>query len=78
MMNVYPNPSNGNIVVETRQALADVAIVSVIDNLGRTILSQKLNSYRNIIDLSNASNGVYTVRISADRINEVHKVVLKK
>ncbi|HNR20306.1 MAG TPA: T9SS type A sorting domain-containing protein [Bacteroidia bacterium] len=78
VVSVYPNPSNGNIVVETKQALAEVVVVSVMDNLGRIVYSQKLNSYRNIIDLSNASNGVYTVRISADRINEVHKVVLKK
>lgn len=75
---VYPNPSNGNIVIETKQALNDNVYATIIDNLGRTIVSHQLNSFRNIIDLNTASNGVYTIRITGNDINETRKVILKK
>ncbi|BCY27933.1 M4 family metallopeptidase [Flavobacterium okayamense] len=72
---VYPNPSKGiyNISLGTNQ----LEKIEVYDINGRLILNQNSfeNSFETKIDLSNASTGVYFIKISAEGKNFVKRIV---
>jgi hypothetical protein len=81
-LDVYPNPSNGLFTVRyafTKQL--DVQL-TVYDLMGKqVVVPTKLTSLNgtSIIDLSQQSDGVYTLRIEAgaDRINQERLILVK-
>ena len=64
---LYPNPTEGilNVEVEGLQK------VEVIDAMGRIVLNEKVGN----VDMGKLSNGVYSVRITANGKTAVKKVV---
>lgn len=78
IFNIFPNPSNGKVVIELNQVAVEETYVTITDNLGRIVKHQQLNSFKNIIDLSEASNGVYFVKINSNTHSVNKKIVLKK
>lgn len=54
----YPNPATDKIYVQLHPSLIGAAY-TIIDPLGKTVLSGKLNSENAIIELSNLSGGIY-------------------
>ena len=61
---VYPNPSKGQLFINS-----DVtnAAVSVTNALGQTVYTNTFNSLNNAkIDLGNVSEGIYTIRIQTE------------
>ncbi|HXD93994.1 MAG TPA: T9SS type A sorting domain-containing protein [Bacteroidia bacterium] len=59
--NIYPNPSNGNFIIETN--LSEKQTVQILDVTGKLILQQTINS-KTIIDASSLDNGIYFVQIN--------------
>ena len=57
-LNVYPNPSNGQIKIE----LSSPTTVEVIDSQGHTVLQQHTDSSFVIIDMRGSQSGVYFVK----------------
>ena len=57
-LNVYPNPTSGQIKIE----LNSPTTVEVIDSQGHTILQQQTDSCFVIIDLKGAQSGIYFVK----------------
>ncbi|HEX7413210.1 MAG TPA: T9SS type A sorting domain-containing protein, partial [Bacteroidia bacterium] len=57
---VYPNPNNGNFIVET--STTEAQTVQLFDLNGSLVLSQNINSKASI-DASNLQNGVYYISI---------------
>ena len=57
-LNVYPNPSNGQIKIE----LNSPTTVEVIDSQGRTVSQQHTDSCFVIIDMKGSQSGVYFVK----------------
>ncbi|MCD4681090.1 MAG: T9SS type A sorting domain-containing protein [Bacteroidales bacterium] len=59
---VYPNPANSYINVKT-----DISIIgtsyTIYDQVGKAVLSGKLNKEISMIELGNLSPGIYTLRI---------------
>ncbi|RMA66253.1 T9SS-dependent M36 family metallopeptidase [Ulvibacter antarcticus] len=74
---IYPNPSNGNITIESVVKAGDVTI-SIIDLNGRTVYTQDviLNNGVNI-NATNLNAGIYVVQI--DGVNYTHnaKLIIK-
>jgi hypothetical protein len=66
----YPNPTEGTITFNNQE----IKKVEVLDVMGRVVAVHE-NSY--IIDLSNLSNGIYTMRIELPKGVAIRKVILK-
>ena len=74
-VNVYPNPSNNVIYLNSPEIINSV---SVTDIIGQTVISNRsVNSaQQNQIDISNLANGVYLVKvIVADNHAETIKII---
>jgi len=69
-MTVYPNPTQGDVRIESSQALSNVPII-VSNQIGKIVLQGMLNSASTRIDMRGLSSGIYTLRVG----NEVVKVV---
>lgn len=72
-MKVYPNPTAGEIFVESNNSLDKT--VEVIDITGKTVYTITSNEELVKIDMMNLSNGVYHVKIRSNSSVEVVKVV---
>ena len=68
-VNLYPNPTSGNLYVEVE----GLQKVEIIDAVGRVVLSQNNGT----VNMSNLANGIYTVRVSANGTTSIKKVVKK-
>jgi PKD repeat protein len=72
--NIYPNPSSGifNIEINSNQN----TIVEVYNLLGEEIIS---NSFTNssVIDLSGKSSGIYIIKVSADGVSKMKRIIMQ-
>ena len=59
--NIFPNPTTGNIVVESNAIGADI---TVYDMFGKLMMTSKVTDIRTELDLSGIAPGVYMVRIA--------------
>ena len=71
-LNIYPNPTNGNLNIRCDNVL--IAQVQVFDIFGKLLLTENVNDNSISLNLSGFASGVYVVRTtSAD-----HSVVTRK
>lgn len=79
-MVVLPNPSKGNFVLNYEDMSMENATVTLVDVLGKTIYSKKMNIVGNAslaFDL-NLRNGVYFVSVSNAHSKLTKKIIVKK
>ncbi|MFY9309184.1 MAG: T9SS type A sorting domain-containing protein [Bacteroidia bacterium] len=70
---VYPNPANGQIVIEFSEGVKD-ALVEIKNTQGKTIYSEKLQiGFSKNIDITRFPNGIYFVQVQTK-----HGVLTKK
>ena len=73
---VYPNPTNGGIIVNSG---CKNCIFEVYDVIGKKVLSQKLNENETKVDLNSLNNGTYLYKIMQDgAILKADKLLLNK
>ena len=74
-INIWPNPSNGEIFIESETGFGRSALVEIMDIYGRIIQKEVIESNTNIIPLSlnNTSKAVYLISITT-----AEKVYLKR
>ena len=66
-LELFPNPSNGRFNLDLNDIqVGDNASLTVLDNLGRILLSQSIGSKVTQFDLGNIQAGVYRVKIIND------------
>jgi len=65
-IDVFPNPSNGEFYLDLGGLPHGVATMEVFTSNGQVILSEKLNSNRRILDLTDFDTGLYQLRITAE------------
>lgn len=75
VVSIYPNPSNGFVVVKT--ALLN-AQVNVFDINGKKVFTQTTSSFETPLDLSHLANGVYQLNIVSDNKSLNHKIMINK
>jgi len=72
---VYPNPTNGIVTVEFSQLLDGT--ITVYNGVGQIVVSEKVTTIKQTIDLSNNERGIYFFHIAKGDYNTVVKVVLQ-
>lgn len=75
VFSIYPNPSNGLVVVKTVVLNAQV---NVFDINGKNVFSQTTDSFETQINLSHLANGVYQMNIVSDNQTLKHKIMINK
>jgi len=82
MLNLYPNPSNGNIYIEYETMEATEMKVYVVDLVGQTMIQQELffnkGKTAHSLDLSTLPNGIYIVRYTNGDQSYSRKITLNK
>lgn len=70
---VYPNPTSGSFVIEWNNSLVKTATVTDIS--GRVVFTAGSELNQINVDLSNLANGVYMVKVEANGVSEMIRVV---
>jgi subtilisin-like proprotein convertase family protein len=77
--NIYPNPSNGQITIESPLFEQNNFQIRLFDISGKQITTQELAKRKsNILDFSNLlSSGIYLLQIESESTSSVHKLVIE-
>jgi len=82
IIDVYPNPSNGNFEITFDAVSSDMIVVSVIDKVGKIVFEKEVlvNSGSNKIKVSeyNFTSGVYLLKLSNDKGVVSKRLVINK
>lgn len=73
---LYPNPNNGNFVIEL-SAISDHTIIEIYNSMGQLIAKQNVNALTNSIAINAVSNGIYSLLV-IDNGQVMHKVNIVK
>jgi len=71
LVNVYPNPTAGNIIIKTNEIIDQIEIVNIS---GKTVV---IINPANQIDISNLENGIYFIKISFNNKQVLTKRIVK-
>jgi len=71
---VYPNPTNGNITIEAE----GLNHITVVNALGQTLYDANANSDKLVLDLSQYGIGLYVVRMETENGNSFRRVSVVK
>jgi large repetitive protein len=74
---IYPNPASSFIHIDGDQ-LSQIKNVSLVDGLGRTVLTNDGSLTSIKLDVSNLSNGMYSLIIKGDTFESVNRVQILK
>lgn len=89
-LNVYPNPSKGNINIEINTTASgfnstnntEISILEIIDLAGKTVKSKTIEDNENLVeenfDLSDLPNGLYSVRLKMANQVTTKKLILNR
>jgi len=78
---VYPNPNNGQFVIESNTTAVKEVEMNITDINGRLIIHKQLKNtsgaFKEMIDLRNEAKGVYFIKLSNNGVNKVFKVIIQ-
>ena len=78
-INIYPNPTNGILVVETQYSASQPTNTYRITNLlGQTLLQGTLTTEIQQINVSSLPDGMYLIRVETENGVMVQKVTIRK
>jgi len=75
-LKIYPNPSNGKFVLEIPNLLNSMK-VQVMDVTAKCIWKQEVLTRINMIELNNASPGVYFVKLRTEEGSVTKKIIIE-
>ena len=77
---IYPNPTQGTLVIDFKQQEATHAAISILDVNGRLVYKHTCSSITGAesIDLSKLDNGMYFVNVLSDNISFNEKIIISK
>ena len=80
-INVYPNPTEGQVAVEIPQMTEGKVSIQIIDIFGRQVMEchedAATSSYRKTIDASSLPSGCYYVVVTANESRNI-KCIIKQ
>ncbi len=74
-INIYPNPSKGIFTIQSMNDI--VKQVQIVDVLGKTIKEFEFKGRNVEVDMSNATVGIYYVKISDNGDNRIFKLIIQ-
>lgn len=63
-MEVYPNPVNNVLQITTGAAMAENAVLVVMDVYGRKLMQQKMNGFKTEVNVGSLATGTYFVGVA--------------
>ena len=66
LLKIYPNPSTDKINVEINAILIGTTY-TITDQLGKTVLTGKINAENTVIELGDLSGGVYMFSVGGNK-----------
>ena len=77
-VNIYPNPSEGEITIDCSKLNVENAQIEVMDVTGKTMANYKLDSNLKVqINLDSYANGVYQVKIHTEDSTIIKQFIKK-
>ena len=74
---IYPNPSNGEIYITSRENIGDVS-VSIFDIHGRKVLSKQMEVHSVAhLNANGLETGIYLIRIEGENYSQTSKIIIK-
>ena len=73
-VNIYPNPTTGQITIESDKTIEQVKIISIT---GKTVKQITINKEQLTIDLSAEAKGIYFVKLTTANGVTTQKLVLE-
>lgn len=77
-LDIYPNPTSGNIVITLDDQLELPELILVQNNIGKTLLKITPSSKQLTLDLSSLENGTYMIHASYQGNKRVQQVIVLK
>ena len=79
-LNIYPNPSNGNFIINFESKSTQTIALKIIDVNGSTIYEQKINhAFKSQLPITqNLPSGVYFITITSDKEQYIQKLLIAK
>lgn len=71
---VYPHPIEDDLNIKIPFSIAKTNI-EILDNLGKTILREKISNQNSKIDVSTLNSGVYFLKIEINGVEKVTKII---
>jgi len=69
--NVYPNPNNGQFVVNTKKNV----IITITNSLGEVVFNEKVIEDKTIITINELANGIYFLKATEGNIHHTTKFI---
>ncbi|MFZ4401914.1 MAG: T9SS type A sorting domain-containing protein [Bacteroidales bacterium] len=74
---VYPNPSNGEIVIKLNNKNNESNVITIYNLLGQEIYQMNTTKQINYVNLSSVEKGIYLVKISNKNSETIKKLIIK-
>jgi hypothetical protein len=72
---IYPNPTNGNLYINTNANMKSISIVNV---LGQVVYNKATEGTETIVDMAQFGNGIYMVNIVTENGTSVNRIIVNK
>jgi hypothetical protein len=71
LINLYPNPNNGSFNMDLNEA----SQIIIINAVGQVIFNETLNAGKQNLDILNAANGIYFVKVKQGNKHQTIKFI---
>ncbi len=81
LLNVSPNPSSNELLIELYLPLNNFVEFNIIDISGKNVYSKKANlvsgTNKELINLSDLNNGIYFIQVKSNNQMAIHKIIIQ-
>ncbi len=74
-VNIYPNPSNGQFIIDVLDSKSSAVTIEIVDVLGQVITRERRTSGNKMsFDLTNQPKGTYFVKLEIENSYKIYKI----
>lgn len=76
-IDIFPNPVKEKLIVDLKENFTTNLELELVNQLGQTILSQKISQSKEVIDVSDFQAGVYFLKIKGLEKEKIKRIVIQ-